>query len=232
MHRSSSSRPTSATTTTVLRIAASSARSFKESDPLGGHDPYSASKAAAEIVVASYRDSYLRAWHRGGGRVGARGQRHRRRRLGRGPHRALTRSARSGCGQADPRAQSTTSRGRGSTCSSRSAGICSLGAKLEQARGRSQSAEADRPLRASLQLRPRSPSANRRVRESRRGNPEATGPARGSKSTRKSTSRKRRSSVSPSTRRKTSSAGSRAGIFLAPSLKPSRGIARIPARAG
>lgn len=37
----------------------SSARSFKETDPLGGHDPYSASKAAAEIVVASYRDSYF-----------------------------------------------------------------------------------------------------------------------------------------------------------------------------
>jgi CDP-glucose 4,6-dehydratase len=35
------------------------ARSFKESDPLGGHDPYSASKAAAEIVVASYRDSFF-----------------------------------------------------------------------------------------------------------------------------------------------------------------------------
>ena len=35
------------------------ARSFKETDPLGGHDPYSASKAAAEIVVASYRDSYF-----------------------------------------------------------------------------------------------------------------------------------------------------------------------------
>src|SRR5471032_1058443 len=32
---------------------------FKESDPLGGHDPYSASKAAAEIVVASYRDSFF-----------------------------------------------------------------------------------------------------------------------------------------------------------------------------
>ncbi|MCE0484520.1 MAG: CDP-glucose 4,6-dehydratase [Methylacidiphilales bacterium] len=32
-------------------------RRFKESDPLGGHDPYSASKAAAEIVIASYRDS-------------------------------------------------------------------------------------------------------------------------------------------------------------------------------
>ena len=32
---------------------------FKETDPLGGHDPYSASKAAAEIVVASYRDSFF-----------------------------------------------------------------------------------------------------------------------------------------------------------------------------
>jgi CDP-glucose 4,6-dehydratase len=37
----------------------STPRSFKESDPLGGHDPYSASKAAAEIVVASYRDSFF-----------------------------------------------------------------------------------------------------------------------------------------------------------------------------
>jgi CDP-glucose 4,6-dehydratase len=36
-----------------------SARSFTETDPLGGHDPYSASKAAAEIVVASYRDSFF-----------------------------------------------------------------------------------------------------------------------------------------------------------------------------
>jgi CDP-glucose 4,6-dehydratase len=35
------------------------ARSFKETDPLGGHDPYSASKAAAEIIIASYRDSYF-----------------------------------------------------------------------------------------------------------------------------------------------------------------------------
>jgi CDP-glucose 4,6-dehydratase len=33
-------------------------RPFKESDPLGGHDPYSASKAAAEMVVESYRKSY------------------------------------------------------------------------------------------------------------------------------------------------------------------------------
>jgi CDP-glucose 4,6-dehydratase len=32
---------------------------YRETDLLGGHDPYSASKAAAEIVIASYRDSYL-----------------------------------------------------------------------------------------------------------------------------------------------------------------------------
>lgn len=33
---------------------------YRETDQLGGHDPYSASKAACEIVVASYRDSFLR----------------------------------------------------------------------------------------------------------------------------------------------------------------------------
>ncbi|MDP1867813.1 MAG: CDP-glucose 4,6-dehydratase [Bradyrhizobium sp.] len=32
---------------------------YRETDPLGGHDPYSASKAAAELVIASYRDAYL-----------------------------------------------------------------------------------------------------------------------------------------------------------------------------
>lgn len=32
---------------------------YRETDALGGHDPYSASKAAAEILIASYRDSYL-----------------------------------------------------------------------------------------------------------------------------------------------------------------------------
>ena len=32
---------------------------YREDDPLGGHDPYSASKAAAEIVTASYRDAFL-----------------------------------------------------------------------------------------------------------------------------------------------------------------------------
>ncbi len=34
---------------------------FRETDPLGGHDPYSASKAASEIVIASYRRSFLAA---------------------------------------------------------------------------------------------------------------------------------------------------------------------------
>jgi CDP-glucose 4,6-dehydratase len=33
---------------------------YKEDDKLGGHDPYSASKAAAEIVVNSYRDSFFK----------------------------------------------------------------------------------------------------------------------------------------------------------------------------
>ena len=34
---------------------------YREEDPLGGHDPYSASKAAAELVTASYRDAFLSA---------------------------------------------------------------------------------------------------------------------------------------------------------------------------
>ena len=34
---------------------------YREGDALGGHDPYSASKAAAEIVSASYRDAFLAA---------------------------------------------------------------------------------------------------------------------------------------------------------------------------
>lgn len=37
---------------------------YRENDELGGHDPYSASKAAAEIVFAGYQDSYFR--HRDG----------------------------------------------------------------------------------------------------------------------------------------------------------------------
>jgi CDP-glucose 4,6-dehydratase len=34
-------------------------RPFAEGDALGGHDPYSASKAAAEIVIDSYRKSFF-----------------------------------------------------------------------------------------------------------------------------------------------------------------------------
>ncbi len=36
-----------------------SGRAYREDDPLGGHDPYSASKAAMEIAVASWRDSFF-----------------------------------------------------------------------------------------------------------------------------------------------------------------------------
>jgi CDP-glucose 4,6-dehydratase len=32
---------------------------FVETDPLGGHDPYSASKACAELVTAAYRESFF-----------------------------------------------------------------------------------------------------------------------------------------------------------------------------
>jgi CDP-glucose 4,6-dehydratase len=34
---------------------------YREGDPLGGHDPYSASKAAAELVAAAYRRSFFAA---------------------------------------------------------------------------------------------------------------------------------------------------------------------------
>lgn len=37
----------------------SSPRGYRETDPLGGHDPYSASKAAAELVVQSYQRSFF-----------------------------------------------------------------------------------------------------------------------------------------------------------------------------
>ncbi|MEP4486868.1 MAG: CDP-glucose 4,6-dehydratase [Halioglobus sp.] len=34
-------------------------RPYREDDMLGGYDPYSASKAASELVIASYRDAFL-----------------------------------------------------------------------------------------------------------------------------------------------------------------------------
>lgn len=36
-----------------------SGRDYREEDPMGGHDPYSSSKGAAELVVASYRKSFF-----------------------------------------------------------------------------------------------------------------------------------------------------------------------------
>ncbi len=36
-----------------------SVRRFVENDPLGGHDPYSSSKACAELVAAAYRESFF-----------------------------------------------------------------------------------------------------------------------------------------------------------------------------
>ena len=36
-------------------------RGYREDDPLGGHDPYSASKAAAELIAAAYRRSFFAA---------------------------------------------------------------------------------------------------------------------------------------------------------------------------
>ncbi len=36
-----------------------STSAYRETDPLGGHDPYSSSKACAELVTAAYRSSFL-----------------------------------------------------------------------------------------------------------------------------------------------------------------------------
>jgi CDP-glucose 4,6-dehydratase len=36
---------------------------YRESDPLGGHDPYSSSKAAAELAIASWRNSFFSKSH-------------------------------------------------------------------------------------------------------------------------------------------------------------------------
>ena len=46
-------------TTDKVYVQRDDARPYDEDDPLGGHDPYSASKAAAEIITASYRSSFL-----------------------------------------------------------------------------------------------------------------------------------------------------------------------------
>jgi CDP-glucose 4,6-dehydratase len=38
--------------------------SYREEDPMGGYDPYSSSKGAAELVVSAYRRSYFSSGHR------------------------------------------------------------------------------------------------------------------------------------------------------------------------
>lgn len=38
---------------------------YRESDVLGGHDPYSASKAITELVISSYRSSWSQSWRDG-----------------------------------------------------------------------------------------------------------------------------------------------------------------------
>jgi CDP-glucose 4,6-dehydratase len=46
-------------TTDKVYFDSGNARPYREDDALGGFDPYSASKAACELVVASYRDAFL-----------------------------------------------------------------------------------------------------------------------------------------------------------------------------
>lgn len=47
-------------TTDKVYFDTGQSRPYAEEDRLGGHDPYSASKAASELVISSYRDSYFR----------------------------------------------------------------------------------------------------------------------------------------------------------------------------
>ena len=93
-------------------------RPHREDDPLGGHDPYSASKAAQELVAAAHRESL-------GGRVAhrPRRQRDRRRRLGARPAAAGPRP-RARVRRAGRRCATPTPSARGSTCSSRSPATC------------------------------------------------------------------------------------------------------------
>ena len=68
---------------------------YRESEPMGGHDPYSSSKGCAELVTAAYRALVLRR-RRAAPRQRAGRQRDRRRRLGRGPPAARRLSRRAG----------------------------------------------------------------------------------------------------------------------------------------
>lgn len=54
-----SGRPCSVIVVTSDKCYEPAAHAHKETDPIGGHDPYSASKGAAEIVAQSYRRSFF-----------------------------------------------------------------------------------------------------------------------------------------------------------------------------
>ena len=76
LRRSERLRVVLAVTTDKVYDNGGTCRTFVESDPLGGHDPYSASKAAMEIVVQSFARTYFEpagiavATARGGNVVG------------------------------------------------------------------------------------------------------------------------------------------------------------------
>jgi len=52
-------------TTDKVYLNDETGRPFLEQDPLGGYDPYSASKAACEMVITAYRNSYFLPERRG-----------------------------------------------------------------------------------------------------------------------------------------------------------------------
>jgi CDP-glucose 4,6-dehydratase len=58
--RSSGSAAVCVIVTTDKVYAPGAGRPYREADPLGGDDPYSSSKACAELVTAAYRSSYFR----------------------------------------------------------------------------------------------------------------------------------------------------------------------------
>ena len=61
VRRSDSVRVVTVVTTDKCYENLETDRAYKEDDRLGGRDPYSASKACAELVVASYRNSFFAA---------------------------------------------------------------------------------------------------------------------------------------------------------------------------
>lgn len=61
IRQSSSIRAAIMVTTDKVYLNRESLQPYHENDSLGGHDPYSASKASCELVIESYRKSYLNA---------------------------------------------------------------------------------------------------------------------------------------------------------------------------